>query len=85
MRTSLLPGALKTLAANRGEALPLKLFELGDVVLLDTSRDVGARNERRLVAVHCATAAGFEAVHGLLNRVMEVLGVPLAGASAMWA
>lgn len=40
----------------------------------------GAKNERRLVAIHCGRDSGFEAVHGLLNRVMETLGVPLAGA-----
>lgn len=35
-RTTLLPSALKTLAANKGEPLPLRLFELSDVVLLDS-------------------------------------------------
>lgn len=40
---------------------------------------MGARNERRLVAVYCAKESGFEVIHGLLNRVMEVLGVPYKG------
>ncbi len=40
---------------------------------------MGCRNERRLVAVYCAKDSGFEAVHGLLNRAMEVLGVAHAG------
>lgn len=77
-RTTLLPSALKTLAANKGEPLPLRLFELSDVVLLDAGRDVGARNERRLLAVTCGKSSEFDAVHGLLNRVMQVLGVPHA-------
>uniref|UniRef100_A0A8B9HE34 Phenylalanine--tRNA ligase beta subunit n=1 Tax=Astyanax mexicanus TaxID=7994 RepID=A0A8B9HE34_ASTMX len=34
-RTTLLPGLLKTLAANRKMPLPLKLFEISDVVLKD--------------------------------------------------
>ncbi|GLC71953.1 hypothetical protein PLESTF_001188500 [Pleodorina starrii] len=75
-RTSLLSSALKTIAANKDNALPIKLFEVSDAILLDPSRSVGARNERRLVAVYCAKESGFEVVHGLLNRVMEVLGVP---------
>lgn len=75
-RTSLLSSALKTLAANKENALPIKLFEVSDAILLDNGRSVGARNERRLVAVYCAKESGFEVVHGLLNRVMEVLGVP---------
>ncbi|KAG2482402.1 hypothetical protein HYH03_018663 [Edaphochlamys debaryana] len=75
-RTSLLSSALKTLAANKEVPLPVKLFELSDVVLLDAAKSVGSRNERRLVAVFAAKESGFEVIHGLLNRVMEVLGVP---------
>jgi phenylalanyl-tRNA synthetase beta chain len=78
-RTTLLPSALKTIAANKREPLPLRLFELSDVVLLDGERDVGARNERRLVAVHCGKASEFEVIHGLLDRVMQVLNVPREG------
>lgn len=78
-RTQLLPSALKTLGANKDAPLPVKLFEVSDVLLLDSGRDVGARNERRLVAVHAAKESGFEVVHGFLNRVMDVLGVPMVG------
>eukprot|EP00892_Ulva_mutabilis_P000903 jgi/Ulvmu1/10813/UM069_0049.1 len=78
-RTKLLPSALKTLAANRDAPLPVQLFEISDVVLLDPAKDVGARNERRLVAVNVNNSSGFEVIHGLLNRIMDVLGVPLAG------
>jgi len=79
-RTSLLPGALKTLGASKDSALPVKLFEVGEVVLLSDETDTGARNERRLVAVHSSKESGFEVVHGLLNRVMEVMGVAWEGA-----
>lgn len=75
-RTNLLASALKTIAANKDAPLPLRLFEVSDVILLDPSRETGARNERRLVAVHSNKEAGFEVIHGLLNRIMEVLGVP---------
>jgi phenylalanyl-tRNA synthetase beta subunit len=76
-RTRLLPSALKTLASNKDCPIPIRLFEISDVLLLDASKDVGSRNERRLVAVQAAREAGFEILHGLLNRVMEVLGVAL--------
>lgn len=39
-RTTLLPGLLKTVAANRKMALPLKLFEISDVVLKDEDKGV---------------------------------------------
>ena len=76
-RTTLLPGILKTLACNKGMPLPLKLFEVSDVMMKDQSRDVGARNERRLCAVYCDTASGFEVIHGLLDRTMQLLDIPL--------
>uniref|UniRef100_A0A9J8D443 Phenylalanine--tRNA ligase beta subunit n=1 Tax=Cyprinus carpio carpio TaxID=630221 RepID=A0A9J8D443_CYPCA len=74
-RTCLLPGLLKTLAANRKMPLPLKLLEISDVVLKDETKDVGARNNRRLCAVYYNKSPGFEVIHGLLDRVMQLLDV----------
>ncbi|XP_061073319.1 phenylalanine--tRNA ligase beta subunit [Conger conger] len=74
-RTSLIPGLLKTAAANRKMPLPLKLFEISDVVLKDDTRDVGARNSRRLCALYYSKSPGFEVIHGLLDRVMQLLEV----------
>ena len=57
----------------------MRLFEASDVILLDDASESGARNERRLAAVICSKDSGFEIIHGLLNRIMEVLDVPVAG------
>ncbi|NWH79617.1 SYFB ligase, partial [Piaya cayana] len=75
-RTTLLPGLLKTIAANRKMPLPLKLFEISDIVVKDPSTDVGARNCRHLCAVYYNKTPGFEIIHGLLDRVMQLLEVP---------
>ncbi|KDR06506.1 putative phenylalanyl-tRNA synthetase beta chain, partial [Zootermopsis nevadensis] len=75
-RTTLVPGLLKTLAANKKMPLPLKLFEVSDVVLIDKKAEVGARNERRVCAVNCNKTPGFEIIHGLLDRLMQLLEVP---------
>lgn len=77
-RTALLPGLLKTVQANRKMPLPLKLFEISDVVLKDLGTEVGARNERHLSAVFYNKVPGFEIIHGLLDRVMQLLEVPLS-------
>ncbi|KAG7471072.1 hypothetical protein MATL_G00120500 [Megalops atlanticus] len=74
-RTTLLPGVLKTVAANRKMPLPLKLFEISDVVLKDDTKDVGAKNNRRLCAIYYNKSPGFEVIHGLLDRVMQLLEV----------
>lgn len=76
VRSSLLPVVLRTLGNNKDAPLPVKLFEVGDVVVIDDERDVGARNSRRLLVLYSSTKAGFEMVHGALDRLMEVLGVP---------
>jgi len=72
-RTNLLPGVLKTLQANVGKCpLPLYLFEVGDVVIIDPEKALKTRNERRLCALTCsAKQSGFEQIHGLLDRVMQ--------------
>ncbi|ELT99894.1 hypothetical protein CAPTEDRAFT_158835 [Capitella teleta] len=75
-RTSILPGVLRTLSWNRQMPLPLKLFEVGDVVYQDSTKDVGARNERRLVAVYYNKSSGFEVIQGLLDRVLQLLQIP---------
>ncbi|KAG7215135.1 hypothetical protein INR49_022746 [Caranx melampygus] len=61
-RTTLLPGLLKTIAANRKMPLPLKLFEISDVVLKDETKDVGGANSRRFCAVYYNKSPGFEVI-----------------------
>lgn len=56
--------------------LPMKIFEISDVVLADEKSEVGARNERHLCAVYYNKTSGFEIIHGLLDRVMIALNVP---------
>lgn len=82
-RTSLLPSALKTLGSNKSAPLPVRLFEISDVLLRDSEAETGSRNSRRLVAICSSLESGFEAIHGLLNRIMDVLGVPLKGEEQM--
>ncbi|XP_060623878.2 phenylalanine--tRNA ligase beta subunit [Anolis sagrei] len=75
-RTTLLPGLLKTVAANRKMPLPLKLFEISDIVVKDSTKDVGAKNHRHLCAIYYNKNPGFEVIHGLLDRIMQLLDVP---------
>lgn len=76
VRTTLLPGLLKTIRENRSHPLPIKIFETSDVVFKDTSRERQARNVRHAAAVWCNKTAGFEIVHGMLDRAMKMLEIP---------
>mmetsp|Transcript_24153 Transcript_24153/g.54899 ORF Transcript_24153/g.54899 Transcript_24153/m.54899 type:complete len:155 (-) Transcript_24153:100-564(-) len=58
----------------------MKLFEISDVVLRDDQHVVcdtvvGARNVRRICAVYSGPTAGFEIVHGLVDRIMTLCEV----------
>lgn len=79
VRTTLLPGLLKTIRENRSHPLPIKVFETSDVVFKDVSRERQARNVRHAAAVWCNKTAGFEIVHGMLNRAMKMLDIPRIG------
>ena len=75
-RPSLLPGTLKTLQHNKSQALPIRLFEVSDVVVKDAGSRTGARNERHFAALHAqAESSSFEDVHGLCEYVLRKVGV----------
>lgn len=76
VRTSLLPGLLKTVRENRSHPLPIKIFESSDVVFKDKTQERQAKNVRHAAALWCNRTAGFEVVHGLLDRIMQILEVP---------
>jgi phenylalanyl-tRNA synthetase beta chain len=73
VRTSMLPGILKCLASNKEMRLPIKLFEVGDVVVREPSREVGCRNVRRVAAVFTSNTTQFALMHGVLDQIMYSL------------
>lgn len=76
VRTTLLPGLLKTIASNKNMPLPLKLFEISDIVIKSSEKGivlpfqcnvtaasylaVGAINQRYLSAIYYGKNPGFE-------------------------
>jgi len=79
VRTTLLPGLLKTLQHNKSASFTsgFKIFEISDVVLPDerhvlTDTIVGAKNRRKICAVYSGPTSGFEIIHGLVDRVMTL-------------
>jgi phenylalanyl-tRNA synthetase beta chain len=78
-RTRLVPGLLKSLASNKATGIKdgIKIFEISDVMFLDSTTDVGSRNERHLATAYTGATAGFEVTHSLVDRVMQLLEVPV--------
>lgn len=75
VRTTLLAGLLKTLNSNKHLSPPVKVFEIGDVVIQDPTRETGSKNQRRVCALHAGLTSGFEVIHGLLDQLMWKLNV----------
>lgn len=73
VRTSLVPGLLKTVRENRKHTVPMKIFEVSDIGLKDETLERRSRNERHFAAAWYGKSSGFEQVHGLLDRVMLML------------
>lgn len=73
VRTSLLPGLLKTIRENKHHSVPIKIFEVSDVAFKDLTLERKSRNERHFAAAWYGKSSGFEVVHGLLDRIMLML------------
>jgi len=73
VRTSLLPGLLKTIRENKKHSVPIRVFEVSDVAFKDLSLERKSRNERHFAAAFYSKTSGFEVVHGLLDRVLLML------------
>lgn len=71
VRTSLLPGILKTVKENRKHSLPIKVFETGDIVLKDDKLERKAFNQRHWGAIYVGKTASFEIIQGLLGKIMQ--------------
>ena len=61
-RSSLLPGVLKALGANKDAPLPVKLFEVGGVVVIDENAGVGAKLEK-IISFTLRANVWFRIVH----------------------
>jgi phenylalanyl-tRNA synthetase beta chain len=72
-RTTLIPGLLKTLSANKTHPRPIKIFELSDCVVKDATHPSGCKNVRRLAALQANSVAELEVIHGLLDIVLSKL------------
>lgn len=75
VRTSLVPGILKTIKENKNHALPIKVFESGDIVYKVPESERGAVNQRNWCAAYAGKNSGFENIQGLLTKIMQTMRV----------
>jgi len=75
VRDQVLPSLLSVLSNNTHNSYPQKIFECGDIVLLDENSDTGCRNVSRLAGLIADKTAGFVSIKQLVRVVLEDKGI----------
>jgi len=73
-RTKILPKLIDTLLFNRSEEKPIRIFEVGDVILLSKREETGAKREVHLSAVSYHEDTNYTEIKSLLDYIMTSLG-----------
>ena len=75
IRNSLRASLLIVLKSSQHAALPVKIFEIGDVVVRDPTSYTGWRNETRVAFAYMDSVVKFELIHADLYAIFKTLGV----------
>ena len=75
IRSSLIPGILKSIEGNKANQLPFKIFEISDVVIVDPNNEVGAANRRKLCFAYANTSSAMEIIQGMVDLLMKKIGL----------
>ncbi len=73
-RTRILPKLMDTLLLNRSEEKPIRIFEVGDVILLSKKEETGTKREVHLSAVSYHEDADYTEIKSSLDFIMTSLG-----------
>ena len=74
IRTSLINSLMEFLEDNKHEDLPQKIFEIGDVLYLDDSRENKVRASKKLAGLICHSTANFTEIKSVVNSICQNLG-----------
>jgi phenylalanyl-tRNA synthetase beta chain len=74
VRTNLLPQLMETLLLNRSEEKPIRIFEVGDVILLSKKEDTGTKREIHLSAVTYHEYSDYTEMKSVLDFIMTSIG-----------
>jgi phenylalanyl-tRNA synthetase beta chain len=75
LRTSLIPPLLDLLSKNTHVEYPQKVFEIGDVVLVDERFDEKSLYDKRMAALYADYEAGYEDIQAVLYSLLRILNV----------
>ena len=75
VRTHLLSGLLETFKLSRTQRMPQRIFELGDVCIVDEALETGARDLRKVAGGIMDPKTGFAEVKSVLESLTRELGL----------
>ena len=74
IRTSLINSLMEFLEDNKHEDLPQKIFEIGDVLYIDESKENKTVSSKKLAALICHSTANFTEIKSVVTSVLSNLG-----------
>ncbi len=74
IRTSLINSLMEFLEDNKHEDLPQKIFEIGDVLYLDNTRENKVKTSKKLAGLICHSTANFTEIKSVVTSVVSNLG-----------
>ncbi len=75
LRNWLLPGLLEVLSYNKHLGYPLRIFEIGDIAIVDEREDVGVRIERHLCAAVYSENVTLTDIMVYVKALLKSLGL----------
>ena len=74
IRTSLINSLMEFLEDNKHEDLPQKIFEIGDVLYLDETKENKTVSSKKLAGLICHSTANFTEIKSVVTNVLSNLG-----------
>ena len=74
IRTSLINSLMEFLQDNKHEDLPQKIFEIGDVLYMDKSKENKTKASKKLAGLICHSTANFTEIKSVVTSVLSNLG-----------
>jgi phenylalanyl-tRNA synthetase beta chain len=74
-RQDLLSGLLQNVQDNKHESIPIKIFEVGDVIIIDKAEETGARRDVHAACVIYDKESSFTDARSVVDAFMEMHGI----------
>ncbi len=75
LRSWLLPSLIEVLSKNKHVEYPQNIFEVGDVVVFDSSEETMSKTVRKLAGITCHSKSSYTEIKGIVETLLRQAGV----------